>query len=48
MGQLNIPVSSRVYLDTTPIIYTVERIPDYFQLLRPILSIVNLAEVLAS
>ncbi|MFW6359930.1 MAG: type II toxin-antitoxin system VapC family toxin [Chroococcales cyanobacterium] len=36
MGKLNIPASSRVYLDTAPIIYTIEKIPDYFQLLRPV------------
>lgn len=38
MGELNIPASSRIYLDTAPVIYTVERIPDYFQLLRPVWS----------
>ena len=33
MGELNFPASARVYLDTAPIIYSVERHADYWQLL---------------
>ena len=35
MGQLNFPPSARVYLDTAPIIYSVEKHADYRQLLVP-------------
>jgi predicted nucleic acid-binding protein len=45
MGELNIPASSRIYLDTAPVIYTVERIPDYFQLLRPVWSQLQNGEI---
>ena len=45
MGDLNIPASSRIYLDTAPVIYTVERIPDYFQLLRPVWSQLQNGEI---
>lgn len=45
MGQLNIPAFSRVYLDTAPVIYTVEKIPDYFQLLRPVWSQLQKGEI---
>lgn len=34
MGQLAIPANSRVYLDTSPIIYTVEKHADYLSVLR--------------
>jgi predicted nucleic acid-binding protein len=36
MGQLNIPSSSTVYLDTSVIIYTVEANPNYYSLLEPL------------
>jgi predicted nucleic acid-binding protein len=36
MGQLSLPDSAIVYLDTAPIIYSIERHPDYWQLLTPI------------
>src|SRR5207249_11315500 len=36
MGALNIPDSGVVYLDTAPIIYTVERHADYESLLLPL------------
>ncbi len=35
MGTLNLPESSLIYLDTSAIIYSVEKIPDYFSLLEP-------------
>jgi predicted nucleic acid-binding protein len=35
MGQLNIPKSSLVYLDTVTIIYSIERFPTYIALLDP-------------
>ena len=33
MGQLSFPLFSKVYLDTSPIIYSVEKHADYWQLL---------------
>ena len=33
MGQLNFPPSARIYLDTAPVIYSVEKHADYWQLL---------------
>jgi hypothetical protein len=35
MGQLEIPDGAIVYLDTAPIIYSIERRADYWQLLIP-------------
>lgn len=36
MGQLNIPSSALVYVDTAVVIYSVEFNPDYWQLLQPL------------
>ena len=36
MGQLNIPSSAVVYIDTAIVIYSVEFNPDYWQLLQPL------------
>ena len=36
MGQLNIPSSSIIYVDTSPVIYTIESHPDYYSLLQPL------------
>lgn len=36
MGQLNIPSSAVVYVDTAIVIYSVEFNPDYWQLLQPL------------
>ena len=36
MGSLNLPASGMVYVDTAPIIYTVERHADYEALLLPL------------
>lgn len=36
MGQLNIPSSAVVYVDTPIVIYSVEFNPDYWQLLQPL------------
>lgn len=36
MGQLNIPSSSLIYVDTSPVIYTIESHPDYYLLLQPL------------
>jgi len=36
MGSLTIPASGTIYVDTAPIIYTVERHPDYESLLLPL------------
>jgi hypothetical protein len=33
MGTLNIPASSLIYLDTSPVIYSVEKFPEYLPLL---------------
>ncbi len=35
MGQLVFPLNAKVYLDTSPIIYSVEKHTDYWQLLAP-------------
>ena len=35
MGTLNFPKASRVYIDTSIIIYSIEKFPDYFPLLQP-------------
>jgi predicted nucleic acid-binding protein len=35
MGQLNISDHKIIYIDTCVIIYTVEKIPEYFQILQP-------------
>ena len=35
MGQLDLPTSSLIYLDTVTIIYSIERFPDYIALLDP-------------
>ncbi|MBC7910711.1 MAG: PIN domain-containing protein [Pyrinomonadaceae bacterium] len=36
MGQLNLPASGVVYLDTAPIIYSIEKHADYWVLMRPL------------
>jgi predicted nucleic acid-binding protein len=36
MGFLNIPANSLVYIDTAIIIYTIEKIPEYWLLLKPV------------
>jgi predicted nucleic acid-binding protein len=36
MGQLSIPDGATLYLDTAPIIYSIERHHDYWQLLTPV------------
>ena len=36
MGALSVPASGAVYVDTAPVIYTVERHSDYESLLRPL------------
>lgn len=36
MGTLNLPSSSLVYVDTSIIIYSVEKFPDYYATLEPI------------
>jgi predicted nucleic acid-binding protein len=36
MGSLNLPVSGLVYLDTSPIIYSVEKAQDFYPLLLPL------------
>lgn len=36
MGSLSLPSSGVIYVDTAPVIYTVERHPDYFGLLDPL------------
>ena len=35
MGQLNLPDSSLVYIDTVIVIYSIEKFPGYFSLLEP-------------
>jgi len=36
MGQLAIPLNATVYIDTSPVIYSVETNPDYWALLQPL------------
>jgi predicted nucleic acid-binding protein len=36
MGQLSLPESSLVYVDTVVVIYSIEKFPDYFSLLEPL------------
>ena len=36
MGQLNLPDSARIYIDTSVVIYTIEVNPNYWQLLQPL------------
>lgn len=36
MGTLNIPNSNLVYVDTSPVIYSVEKFPEYLPLLSPL------------
>ena len=36
MGALSLPASGLVYLDTNPIIYSVEKHPVYWPLLQPL------------
>lgn len=36
MGQLTIPDNAAIYLDTAPVIYSVERAPGYWNLLEPL------------
>ena len=45
MGQLTFPPSSKVYLDTAPIIYSVEKHADYWQILISLWQSVKLGEI---
>ncbi|MFP4415246.1 hypothetical protein [Coleofasciculus sp.] len=36
MGQLNLPDSAKIYIDTVIVIYTIEVNPNYWQLLQPL------------
>ncbi|KYC40808.1 twitching motility protein PilT [Scytonema hofmannii PCC 7110] len=36
MGQLNLPDSAKIYIDTSIVIYTIEVHPNYWQLLQPL------------
>jgi predicted nucleic acid-binding protein len=36
MGQLNLPIGSKVYIDTPVFIYTLENHPDFYPLLKPL------------
>lgn len=36
MGSLNLPVSGSVYLDTSPVIYSIEKTQDFYPLLLPL------------
>lgn len=45
MGQLNIPDTAIVYVDTAIVIYTVENHPSYWQLLQPLWSKLRNREV---
>ncbi len=45
MGQLTFPPSSRVYLDTAPIIYSVEKHADYWQILVSLWQLLKSGEI---
>jgi len=36
MGQLTLPESSVIYVDTVVVIYSIEKFPNYFPLLEPL------------
>jgi len=36
MGQLSLPESSLIYVDTVVLIYSIEKFPSYFSLLEPL------------
>jgi predicted nucleic acid-binding protein len=36
MGSLNLPVSGLIYVDTSPVIYSVEKTPDFYPWLLPL------------
>lgn len=45
MGQLSFPLSAKVYLDTSPIIYSVEKHADYWQILVPLWQSLKNSEI---
>ena len=45
MGQLSIPDGATLYLDTAPIIYSIERHQDYWQLLTPVWEKLQLGNI---
>jgi len=45
LGQLSFPIHSTVYLDTSPIIYSVEKHADYWQLLTSVWKSLKAAEI---
>lgn len=45
MGQLAFPLNSKVYLDTSPIIYSVEKHTDYWQILLPLWQLLKSGEI---
>ena len=38
MGQLILPISGTIYIDTSVVIYTIEGNPDYYSLVQPLWS----------
>jgi len=45
LGQLSFPLSARVYLDTAPVIYSVEKHADYWQTLIPLWQLLKAREI---
>jgi predicted nucleic acid-binding protein len=45
MGQLNLPDGATVYLDTAPVIYSIERHPEYWTLLTPLWQKIQAGEI---
>ena len=45
MGSLNLPSSGVIYVDTAPVIYTVEKHLDYFALLDPLWAASELGQI---
>jgi hypothetical protein len=45
MGQLNLPEAAIVYVDTAPVIYSVEPHPDYRPVVQPLLEKLHANEI---
>jgi hypothetical protein len=45
LGRLSFPLFAKVYLDTSPIIYSVEKHADYWQLLTPLWQSLKASEI---
>ena len=46
MGSLNLPASGIVYVDTSPVIYSIEENSSYSQLLEPLWSALKAGQIM--